>query len=269
MASSFPNSVDLFVPKINDVDDVLAEHVNDLQDATKAIEDYLLSQTPDQSQAPVSPGTGKVGQVLSWLANRIKAITGATNWWDSPAATQAALWAKFDPLTGHKHTGAAGDGPLLVPPGVILPYGGSTPPSDWLECNGAAVSRTAYAALFAAIGTTFGAGDGTTTFNLPDLRGEFIRGWDHDRGVDSGRVVGSWQADDFKSHVHTIKGFMSGDAANIGNITADLYFTVVPSNGGAVTTPGLAYDEVTVKVWNSGGPETRPRNVAAMFIIKY
>lgn len=119
MASSFPNSVDLFVPKINDVDDVLAEHVNDLQDATKAIEDYLLSQTPDQSQAPVSPGTGKVGQVLSWLANRIKAITGATNWWDSPAATQAALWAKFDPLTGHKHTGAAGDGPKLGSPNIL------------------------------------------------------------------------------------------------------------------------------------------------------
>lgn len=119
MASSFPNSVDLFVPKINDVDDVLAEHVNDLQDATKAIEDYLLSQTPDQSQAPVSPGTGKVGQVLSWLANRIKAITGATNWWDSPAATQAALWAKFDPLTGHKHTGAAGDGPHLDSPNIL------------------------------------------------------------------------------------------------------------------------------------------------------
>ena len=56
----------------------------------------------------------------------------------------------------------------------------------WLKANGAAVSRTAYGDLFAKIGTVFGSRDGSTTFNLPDLRGEFIRGWDNGRGVDSG-----------------------------------------------------------------------------------
>jgi len=62
-------------------------------------------------------------------------------------------------------------------------------PDGWRACSGQAVSRTTYAALFAAIGTEYGVGDGSTTFDLPDLRGEFLRGWDNGRGVDSGRVL--------------------------------------------------------------------------------
>jgi len=59
----------------------------------------------------------------------------------------------------------------FVPPGVVLPFAGTSAPAGFLLCGGQAVSRATYAALFAAIGTTFGAGDGSTTFNLPDLRG--------------------------------------------------------------------------------------------------
>lgn len=69
--------------------------------------------TPDQAQAPASPGTGTLAQVLSWLSNRVKAITGATNWWDAPAATIAAIWAQFNATTGHKHTGGADDAPKI------------------------------------------------------------------------------------------------------------------------------------------------------------
>ncbi|MDI6872580.1 MAG: phage tail protein, partial [Bacillota bacterium] len=137
-----------------------------------------------------------------------------------------------------------------VPPGVVVPYGGSTPPSGWLECDGAAVSRTAYAALFAAIGTIWGAGDGSTTFNLPDLRAEFIRGWDHGRGVDPGRTLGSYQADEFKSHSHTI---WRGQA--IGN-----------SSTGSYNGDNMSFDGISGA---TGGSETRPRNAAPMFIIKY
>ena len=67
------------------------------------------------------------------------------------------------------------DPPQQVPPGTVIIHAGGRPPG-WLTCIGSAVSRTTYAALFAAIGTTYGAGDGTTTFNLPDLRGRFPRG---------------------------------------------------------------------------------------------
>lgn len=75
-------------------------------------------------------------------------------------------------------------------------------PAGWLKANGAAVSRETYAALFAAIGTSFGVGDGSTTFNLPDLRGGFLRGWDDGRGVDDGRVFGSIQESANKYHNH-------------------------------------------------------------------
>ncbi|NWD70766.1 phage tail protein [Pseudomonas gingeri] len=76
-------------------------------------------------------------------------------------------------------------------------------PSGWLKCNGEAVSRTQYANLFAAIGTRFGEGDGSTTFLLPDLRGEFVRGWDDGRGVDTERELGSLQDGQNASHAHT------------------------------------------------------------------
>jgi len=65
----------------------------------------------------------------------------------------------------------AADVNALVPPGVILPYGAATAPSGYLLCDGSAVSRTTYADLFSVIGTTYGAGDGSTTFNLPHLKG--------------------------------------------------------------------------------------------------
>lgn len=82
----------------------------------------------------------------------------------------------------------------MTPAGAVMHFAMSTAPSGYLKANGAAVSRITYKPLFDAIGTTFGGGDGWGTFNLPDLRGEFIRGWDDTRGVDIGRVFGSFQA---------------------------------------------------------------------------
>lgn len=91
-----------------------------------------------------------------------------------------------------------------VPVGTVLEFAASTPPSGYLLCNGSAVSRTTYAALFSLISTTFGAGDGSTTFNLPDRRGVTARGVDSGRGLDAGRVLGSYQADAFGSHSHGV-----------------------------------------------------------------
>lgn len=87
--------------------------------------------------------------------------------------------------------------------GRIGTFAMATPPPGWFRANGAAVSRTVYAALFAKIGTTYGAGDGVSTFNLPDPRGKFIRVLDDGRGIDVGRVLGSSQADEIRSHSHT------------------------------------------------------------------
>ena len=84
---------------------------------------------------------------------------------------------------------------IFCPSGMIMTFASDFAPAGWLKANGAAVSRTAYAKLFAAIGTRYGAGDGHSTFNLPDLRGEFARFWDDGRGVDAGRGLGTWQGD--------------------------------------------------------------------------
>nr|WP_314486761.1 phage tail protein [uncultured Kingella sp.] len=83
----------------------------------------------------------------------------------------------------------------FCPSGMVMIFAGDFAPVGWLKANGAAVSRTVYANLFAAIGTRYGAGDGYSAFNLPDLRGEFPRFWDDGRGVDAGRGLGTWQND--------------------------------------------------------------------------
>lgn len=116
------------------------------------------------------------------------------------------------------------------PPGMIAPFAMTSPPTGWLKANGAAVSRATYAALFAAIGTAHGAGNGSTTFNLPDLRGEFIRGLDDGRGVDSGRTLGSSQADMIEAHEHT------ATAASAGGHTP----TGVTASAGSHTHSGSA-----------------------------
>ena len=177
----------------------------------------------------------------------------------------------------------------MVPSGTVLYFAGSAAPAGWLKANGAAVSRTAYAALFAAIGTTYGGGDFRNTFNLPDLRGEFIRGWDDGRGVDTGRVFGSAQAHALQSHQHGLA--MAADWAG-----DDLWFeqvpksafeiprgktavairdtrnlidttTDVPGYSAAFNVPNMATQpNLTQPEYVSG--ETRPRNVALLAIIK-
>ena len=138
-----------------------------------------------------------------------------------------------------------------VPVGTIMYFSTSTPPSGWLKANGAAISRTTYSALFSVIGTTFGAGNGSTTFNLPDLRGVFPRGWDDWRGLDSGRAFGSYQADELKSHAHSYATFDAGSRISV-DINYSGYSDFSTSTTGA-----------------TGGAETRPKNVALLACIKY
>ncbi|WID42133.1 tail protein [Pseudomonas phage ZRG1] len=120
----------------------------------------------------------------------------------------------------------------IVPPGAVIYFARNTAPSGWLKCNGAAISRTAYAKLFAAIGTVFGAGDGFTTFNLPDLRGEFVRGWDDGRGVDGGRAFGSFQAGMIQSHSHTGGSASAGAHNHSGSAVAGGSHNHSASTGG-------------------------------------
>jgi microcystin-dependent protein len=146
--------------------------------------------------------------------------------------------------------------------GLIAFFSASTAPDGWLACDGAVVSRTTYAALFAAIGTTYGVGDGTTTFSLPDLRGEFLRGLDGGRGVDSGRTIGSAQGGQMPQHNHDVFRNSSG-----GGAVQSFVFTTAS----AVNT-GTAVATTVIPTGNAGGAnnsaENRPRNVAMLPCIK-
>jgi len=143
--------------------------------------------------------------------------------------------------------------------GSVTFFAMSTPPAGWLKCNGAAISRTIYANLFIAIGTTYGTGDGTTTFNLPDLRGEFIRGWDDGKGVDKERRFGSWQKDSFNIHQH---GYQTNKADSNGSMSV--------FEGEILAVPNFMQARYWDRLTNlEGEHETRPRNVALLACIKY
>lgn len=185
--------------------------------------------------------------------------------------------------------------------GKISMFARSTAPSGYLKCNGAAISRTTYAALFSAIGTTFGIGDGSTTFNIPDLRGEFIRGWDDARGVDTSRAFGSWQDGQnllhthaasvaSSSHSHTWSGTTSSDthshsytsrggyftSQSSGSTYAGTWYSTTAYNTGSSThshtvsgTTGSDSHSHAVTNEASGGDEVRVRNCALLYCIKY
>ena len=154
-----------------------------------------------------------------------------------------------------------------TPAGAVQFFAMDTAPVGWLKANGAAVSRTSYASLYAAIGTRFGAGDGKTTFNLPDLRGEFLRAYDEGRGVDDGRQLGTTQSDTVQRMTGEI-----GDITFVGKDYSNGVFSrenVSTAKIGTVTPLTLNFK---VKFDNAEvartSAETRPRNVALLACIK-
>lgn len=168
---------------------------------------------------------------------------------------------------------------VAVPPGFVLPFAASTPPAGWLRANGAAVSRTTYAALFAAIGTTYGAGDGSTTFNLPDVRAEFPRFWDDGRGIDanpSPRAIGSTQLGTALAFdIGTAPSIVVSRVVGLSGLQSRAALGV---DSGVVSDYNAAVGYYSASSSGSGGlPETaeinwgvtRPRNIAFLGCIKY
>ena len=154
---------------------------------------------------------------------------------------------------------------VLVPAGAIMPFAMNSAPTGWLPADGTAVSRSTYAALFSAIGTTHGSGDGSTTFNLPDLRGIFIRGASNQTisGITYSAIFGTKQTDDFKAHTHG----MSNGTTNF-NTTSN-----GPINlGGVFGTDfikGTGAGDYITQSQSVGGTETRPANIALLYCIKF
>lgn len=162
-------------------------------------------------------------------------------------------------------------------PGMVAYFATTTPPQGWIKANGAAISRTVYAKLFSRIGTRFGAGDGFNTFNLPDLRGEFIRGWDDGRGADTGRAIGSWQkgtavVTDPSNSAWNVTGIIGR-----GNYTSDDF---APRAGYDIAPISSYPDVMRARIGTPLAPEeplsggfgfgsVRPRNIAMLACIKF
>jgi microcystin-dependent protein len=146
----------------------------------------------------------------------------------------------------------------IIPPGTIFPYAGSSAPEGWVLCNGGEVSRTSdlYKALFAVIGTSYGIGNGSTTFNLPNTQGRFLRG-SGNNNLGLGTNIGTYQDDAMQGHVHnyTRRLQLSG-----GGSGSDWAFDAT----GQTTLPVTAAGYGDIRFTN----ETRPSNVGVNYIIK-
>jgi len=139
-----------------------------------------------------------------------------------------------------------------LPVGTMVAFPVNKLPPGFLEIDGSVKSIAAYPDLAAFLGTAFNTGgEGAGNFRLPESRGEFLRGWDHGRGIDAARAIGSYQAGQLESHVHTY---------NVTSVTAGT---------GGVSSATPTDTAGTVKVTNAtGGNETRPRNLAVMWCLK-
>ncbi|EHU18243.1 phage tail fiber repeat family protein [Escherichia coli DEC1D] len=164
-----------------------------------------------------------------------------------------------------------GEGSAL-PVGVPVPWPSATPPTGWLKCNGAAFSAEEYPELAKAYPTN----------KLPDLRGEFIRGWDDGRGIDTGRALLNWQPHTILDHAHYME-LWTGDGLAAGSAREGVNPGILATygDGGIVKTdePGLnvpsslrAISSRNVKrfgeISGNVGTETRPRNVAFNYIVR-
>ncbi|MGB0430510.1 MAG: phage tail protein [Bacteroidia bacterium] len=206
----------------------------------------------------------------------------------------------IETYNGSAWQGSGGSSAGSAPAGTVMAYAGSTIPSGWLECNGDDISRTTYSDLFAAIGTAWGYGDQSTTFNIPDMRGVFLRGHNNNKtsvsndfdpnastrtalqpGGSTGDNVGTFQGyatarpntnfvtNTTGNHRHTLllsdNGYPDGSGDRTNN-----YYMMDNARGES------SYDEYTNYAGNhshsitSGGDsETRPSNVSVKYIIKY
>ena len=210
------------------------------------------------------------GDIVMSGTGSLQLPTGTTAQRPTPATGDIRFNTTLTQFEGYNGS-AWGEIANEVPAGSVFSFATSTVPSGYLECNGAAVSRSTYASLFSSISTTWGVGDGSSTFNLPDLRGQFVRGWDNSAGVDSGRSFASSQSDQNKAHNHSVND--SGHNHTIGNWGGNF-----GGGSGALTfrndvsgTNGSIIQNSTtgISIQNDGGTEVRVKNYALMYVIKF
>ena len=241
--------------------------------------DYsIANQTASNARADINNALSAI--VSNNSGASAPSTTFANQWWYDTTSNKLKFrneantaWIEVGELNQTANTFNGG-----MPSGAIQAFAMSTAPSGWLKCNGQAISRTTYAALFSTIGTTYGNGNGSTTFNVPDLRGEFIRGWDDSRGIDSGRTMGSTQADQMQQITGSFEILNRGGGSSTSEIIKTESGAFV--DGGQVNYgegwQGEGGSRGKLMEFDSAespdaraGDETRPRNVALNYCIKY
>jgi len=228
---------------------------------------FIGDQVPRDASANASDAAGNMGtSAFRWLQGYIK------NLFIGEVADNISIVADGSDMiinVGGAERARIPQSVELLPPGMVVAFSGSTDVAEWLICDGREVDRTTYARLFTTIGIQYGEGNTTTTFNIPDFRGRFLRGADDagtpegnaSRDPDSGsrtamntggvagNLVGSIQSHQYASHNHSYSAG-SGQASNAGPGT-----TLVSGFTGHATS-------------SSGGNETRPLNAYVNYIIK-
>jgi len=276
-------STDIAVPTniiSNNEELYLQVHVNDGTGLKPLLPRQKLSSVPYAIHSVTASSAAAIGDNIVGTNNiKMGAVT------DSKISDVSAI--KISGQITDEQIGSVDAAKLTNMAGVIVAFGGATPPQGWLLCDGAAVSRTTYASLFAAIGSAFGAGNGSTTFNVPDFRGRFLRGVDGgtnrdpdvavriamNTGGNSGAGVGSIQNDSTANsnvgvvtnrsgnHTHTQIG---GNEATFGTTGAGPY-NAMAQNSYSQTAGGGDHTHA-ITGWDA---ETRPLNAYVNYIIKY
>lgn len=222
------------------VSQVTAENLNDHVDNAVLLSGAISGQTETTAQIGDYVMSERGGSLFKYALSSIRDLFATYFPLRSGATMTGELTLSSSTPSGNSVAASKGYVDTAITAatlsGAIAMWGGSAAPSGWLECNGQ--STTGYPNLISIYGAT-----------LPDLRGEFVRGWDHGRDVDAGRALKSAQGQDIQPHTHTYNT-KSGTAVQSGSTTACWVGSATANTGSAGTT------------------ETRPRNVALMYIVK-
>ena len=247
--------------------------------------DWVIKTNNTEKMRVLSGGNVGVGTSAPNTSALVD-MTSTTSGFAMPRMTSAQRKAIVSPATGLEVYDTSLKGHYTFdgtkwdcsdnPAGTVNYFANVTAPNGYLICNGQAVNRTTYAELFNAIGTLYGVGDGSTTFNVPDLRGEFIRGADMGRGVDASRVLGSGQ------QATAVGGYIQSD---LSSVTSGTYYDLILNPDGTQTVAGGVFINNSGLSGNTGGAQnaypsdftgntynksnTRPRNIALLPCIKY
>ena len=211
----------------------------------------VLAATPTAVKSAYDLANGAIPKTLTTTTGDIIYASGA----NTPARLGIGSSNQVLTVSGGVPVWATASG---IPAGTVINVAMNTAPTGFLKANGAAISRSTYTDLFSAIGTTFGVGNGSTTFNLPDMRGYFTRNWADDVGAiagrDQSRTFGSTQeATDIAKGAEPINNWqMSNTDGSAGN-------TSIANYSGAVNPYNA----------NAARNKFRPENIALLAVIKF